>query len=265
MLAAEERQRRLVAEERHKLLLQQDRYLALLSASKAPPAINPQQSLALDVLLAAQAQQQQQRQLAAVNSMVAAAASAPPPSLQTALLQQYAQPKQAPNALEALGTNLRRKQDPYIDVSSLPDPDPTDSSIRRTRGGVSTPFPERLHAMLRDAEKEGKQDIISFYSHGRAFGVHDPKRFLEEIMPKYFKISKWQSFARQLNLYGFIRITSGPDAGGYYHELFLKGRPAFAYHMRRVGVPHGADRRKMKSKQEATVDPDFYSMAPIAK
>lgn len=62
-------------------------------------------------------------------------------------------------------------------------------------------------------------DIVSFYSHGRAFGVHDMERFIEEVMPKYFKQSKWNSFARQLNLYGFMRLASGPDSGGYYHEV----------------------------------------------
>jgi hypothetical protein len=91
-------------------------------------------------------------------------------------------------------------------------------------------------------------------------------------------------------LYGFVRITSGPDAGGYYHELFLRGRPDLCLHMRRVGVPHqGADRRKVKYKNAVmnmqshqqqhnagsggtghaaaaaptTTDPDFYSMKPI--
>lgn len=33
------------------------------------------------------------------------------------------------------------------------------------------------------------------------------------------------SFQRQLNLYGFKRVTSGPDKGSFFHELFLKERP----------------------------------------
>lgn len=167
-----------------------------------------------------------------------------------------------PHALEALGCSLRKKDDPYIDVSALQDPDPKDSFVRRTRGGVSTPFPEKLHQILVDVEKERKTAIISFFSHGRAFAVHDMDQFVSEIMPRYFKHSKWNSFARQLNLYGFIRITHGPDAGGYYHELFLKGRQNLCFHMRRVGVPQGEDRRKLKMKHEAP-DPDFYSMKPL--
>jgi hypothetical protein len=162
-------------------------------------------------------------------------------------------------ALEALGSNLRSKIDPYIDVADVKGPDPEDSTLRRTRGGVSEPFPEKLHRMLEEIDKQGISEVVSFYSHGRAFGVHDMDRFVSEVMPKFFKQSKWNSFARQLNLYGFIRVTSGPDAGGYYHELFLKGRPSLCLHMRRVGVPQGEDRRKFRPKNK-NVEPDFYSM-----
>jgi len=165
--------------------------------------------------------------------------------------------------LEALGSNLRSKTDPYIDVSNMKDPDPEDSALSRTRGGVSEPFPEKLHRMLQEIEKDGISDVVSFFSHGRAFGVHDMERFVADVMPKYFKQSKWNSFARQLNLYGFIRITSGPDTGGYYHELFLKGRPSLSLHMRRVGVPQGEDRRKFRPKNK-NVEPDFYSMKRIS-
>lgn len=171
-------------------------------------------------------------------------------------------------ALEALGSRLRNAVDPYIDVSSIVDePRAEEEDARqgkRTRGGVTEPFPEKLHRVLKEVEAEGKTDVVSFFSHGRAFAVHDMERFVEEIMPRFFKQSKWNSFARQLNLYGFQRLLTGPDAGGYYHELFLKGRPSLAVHMRRVGVPHGKDRRKFKQPQARTLQPDFYAMKKLA-
>jgi len=164
--------------------------------------------------------------------------------------------------LKALGSAMRKKNSMYIDTSSMSDPDPTDLARRRTRGGVTEPFPDKLHRMLVEVEETGKSDIISFFSHGRAFGVHDPERFVKEIMPTYFKQSRLSSFQRQLNLYGFTRISSGPDVGGYYHELFLRGRPALCIHMRRVGVPQGEDRRKLKSGIKKT-EPNFYAMKPV--
>jgi len=167
------------------------------------------------------------------------------------------------STLHALGSNLRKKSDPYIDVSTIDENDiPPEDSVA-PRGGVADPFPQKVHRMLEEVEKEGKSDIVSFYSHGRAFGVHDIDRFVDEILPKYFeRQSKWNSFNRQLNLYGFVRITSGEDIGGYYHELFLKGRPNLCRYMRRVGVPHGEDRRKIRQK-EYDPDPDFYSMRKL--
>jgi hypothetical protein len=45
-------------------------------------------------------------------------------------------------AIKVLGTSLRKKDSPYLDVSRLHDPDVSD---KRTRGGVTEPFPEKLH------------------------------------------------------------------------------------------------------------------------
>lgn len=166
------------------------------------------------------------------------------------------------STLAALGNSMRKKSSPYIDASAMADPPDFDLARRRTRGGVIEPFPEKLHRMLLEVEKDGNGHIISFFPHGRAFGIHDTDQFEEKIMPKYFKQSRLSSFQRQLNLYGFTRIISGPDASGYFHELFLKGRPALCTHMRRVGIPKGVDRRKIKSTPMHKKEPDFYSMRP---
>lgn len=166
------------------------------------------------------------------------------------------------STLAALGNSMRKKSSPYIDASAMADPPEFELARRRTRGGVKEPFPEKLHRMLLEIEKDGNAHIISFFPHGRAFGIHDTDQFEEKIMPKYFKQSRLSSFQRQLNLYGFTRIVSGPDASGYYHELFLKGRPFLCTHMRRVGIPKGVDRRKIKSATLNKKEPDFYSMRP---
>lgn len=104
----------------------------------------------------------------------------------------------------------------------------------------------------------------------------------------FVSIARWQSkvvlpfhsltaYLSNLKLFldGFNRISSGPDEGGYYHELFLRGRPKLTCHMRRVGVsyptvmlPSGvkiprADGRRARKSFFGT-DPDFYAMRPIS-
>ena len=107
---------------------------------------------------------------------------------------------------------------------------------RRMRGGVIEPFPEKLHRLLLEVEAAGRGDVISFVASGRAFAIHKPEKFFKEIVPLYFRQSRLSSFKRQLNLYGFELINTGPARGGYYHELFVKDRPELCRRMRRVAV-----------------------------
>jgi hypothetical protein len=122
--------------------------------------------------------------------------------------------------------------------------------------------------MLREVEETGDADIVSFLPHGRTFLVHDVDQFVQKILQTYFKQSVWNSFTRQLSLYGFRRITSGPDSGAYYHELFLRNRKGLSLHMRRAGVPQKEmDRRKQNATKmisQADTTPDFYSMKTLA-
>jgi hypothetical protein len=166
-------------------------------------------------------------------------------------------------ALGGAGIERKKKNSPYFDASSMEDPDAATLANRRTRGGVTEPFPEKLGRLLRETEERGEADVVSFFPHGRAFAIHHVERFCREVMPRYFKQSRLSSFQRQLNLYGFTRITSGPDTGGYYHELFLKGRPALVIHMRRVGVPKPSGNIRSSRPMHSAAAPDFYSMNPV--
>jgi hypothetical protein len=123
------------------------------------------------------------------------------------------------------------------------------------RGGVTIPFPMKLHAMLDGVLREGLEEWCSWQPHGRAFVVHKPKEFVT-LLPKYFKLTKLASFQRQLNLYGFNRLTRGKDRGAYYHEMFLRGKPFLAHHIQRVKVKGTG----VRARSNPTQEPDFWSM-----
>jgi hypothetical protein len=88
-------------------------------------------------------------------------------------------------------------------------------------------FPHKLYRMLEEAEKNDQEDVLSFSPDGRAFVIHQPSKFMEDIMPRYFKTTRMLSFQHQLHIYGFRRVAKGCDKGGYYHKFFLKGRKEF--------------------------------------
>jgi hypothetical protein len=128
------------------------------------------------------------------------------------------------------------------------------------RGGVTMPFPLKLHEMLENVAAYGCDNVVSWQPHGRCFVVHKPKEF-GELLPSYFKLSKLPSFQRQLNLYGFQRLTKGRDRGGYYHELFLKGKVFLAHSIQRIKVKGTGVRARSNPDQE----PDFWAMPWVSE
>ncbi|KAL3781220.1 hypothetical protein HJC23_003537 [Cyclotella cryptica] len=147
----------------------------------------------------------------------------------------------------------------YHDHSTDPVVDP--SQIKhKAKGGVVVPFPVKLHSMLDAIERDGYAHVVSWQPHGRCFVVHKPKEFVNHIMPKYFKQSKMASFQRQLNLYGFNRLTGGLDKGGYYHELFLRGKVGLAYKINRMRVKGTGVRMPTNPDSE----PNLYALPPVS-
>jgi HSF-type DNA-binding len=147
----------------------------------------------------------------------------------------------------------------YHDHAQDVNTDPKESK-NKPRGGVLVSFPLKLHSLLDKIEADGLDHVISWQPHGRCFVVHDPKKFVDHVMPKYFNQSKFTSFQRQLNLYGFQRLTrGGRDAGGYYHELFLRGKPFLCQHMTRTKIKGTG----FKAASSPNSEPDFWRMPPV--
>jgi len=89
-------------------------------------------------------------------------------------------------------------------------------------------FPQRLYDILSD---ERNAACIGWLPHGQGFIIKNRKRFAAEVLPRYFKQTKYTSFTRKLNRWDFTRVTRGPELGAYYHKFFRRGEPTLCTQM----------------------------------
>eukprot|EP00977_Amphora_coffeiformis_P024916 scaffold17644_cov170-Amphora_coffeaeformis.AAC.4 len=197
-----------------------------------------------DMLQAAQQQQQQQSQqqiqpqvpqgsqlssnpFMAWATVAAAATGSPAPTLPDMSWQQNP-------ATTASSTGTMNPQATSDLLAAITEHTDSPSAKRQKRPYHHESFPAKLHRLLAETEAAEQDDIVSFNAEGTVILIHQPEAFEEEIIPRYFRHSKLSSFKRQLSMYGFTRILEGPDAGGFTHPLFRKGRPDLSKDMERV-------------------------------
>ena len=147
-------------------------------------------------------------------------------------------------------------------------------SVDQTGSNATLKFPEKLFRLISDASKStriyfvsdsGKfqdkkgveaRNIIAWQEHGRSFIIRHQKLFEKYLLGKYFKTTKYRTFQRQLNMYGFKRLTNERERGSYYHEKFLRSFPNLCSMINRIQVKGNG----FKPISIAALEPDFYSM-----
>ncbi|RUS72844.1 hypothetical protein EGW08_019394 [Elysia chlorotica] len=116
------------------------------------------------------------------------------------------------------------------------------STVENSSGNVPA-FLVKLWSLVEDPSTD---ELIHWDTGGTSFHVYDQQRFSREILPLYFKHSNIASFIRQLNMYGFRKVTH-IDQGGlkiekddlqFQHQFFQKGeQDMLQYIKRKVSNP----------------------------
>ncbi|XP_013134956.1 PREDICTED: heat shock factor protein 1 isoform X3 [Papilio polytes] len=154
--------------------------------------------------------------------------------------------------------------------------------------GASVPaFLGKLWKLVNDSETN---NLISWSPGGKTFVIKNQADFARELLPLYYKHNNMASFIRQLNMYGFHKITSVENGGLRYekdeiefsHPCFMRGHAYLLEHIKRkIANPKSivasnesgekillkpelmnkvlADVKQMKGKQES-LDAKFSAM-----
>lgn len=127
-------------------------------------------------------------------------------------------------------------------------------------GGNVPAFLGKLWKLVNDS---ATNNLISWSPGGKTFLIQNQAEFARELLPLYYKHSNMASFIRQLNMYGFHKVTS-VDNGGlkcdkdeieFTHPYFAKGHAYLLENIKRkIAIPKSVvtstDGDKMMLKPE---------------
>lgn len=104
-----------------------------------------------------------------------------------------------------------------------------------SRGQQATSFVRKLFEMVMSEDPT----ILHFQPDGGSFEVKDPRRLETEVLPRYYRHARFQSFVRQLNFYNFKKISKERNTWVYKHECFHRDHPDLLDKLRRKTSLHG--------------------------
>eukprot|EP00531_Pseudo-nitzschia_arenysensis_P015448 CAMPEP_0116138744 /NCGR_PEP_ID=MMETSP0329-20121206/12940_1 /TAXON_ID=697910 /ORGANISM="Pseudo-nitzschia arenysensis, Strain B593" /LENGTH=353 /DNA_ID=CAMNT_0003633737 /DNA_START=33 /DNA_END=1094 /DNA_ORIENTATION=- len=112
--------------------------------------------------------------------------------------------------------------------------------------------------------------VASWSADGKSFVIRDVDSFARDVLPRYFKHSKFASFVRQLNFYSFRKLRADTDdrssvtewpppisrnsskssAVRFAHEYFRRGKPELLHKITRITKSQEPTSSEMKSLKD---------------
>lgn len=93
-------------------------------------------------------------------------------------------------------------------------------------------------SLMEFAEKQNEEEFcVAWLSDGQSFVIRHPDEFTRQVLPKYFKATKFSSFTRKLYRWGFRQVNRGigPDDPIIFgNEFFQREKAELMAKMRSV-------------------------------
>lgn len=105
--------------------------------------------------------------------------------------------------------------------------------------------------MLEYATDSKYRSAVAWNPNGRSFIVLNSDEFMKFVVPQFFKQTKFRSFTRQLNMWGFKNISTA----GWIHENFVRGNTDALKLIQRVHIRGQAHSKRASVSVEAKSKP----------
>ncbi|ESQ52885.1 hypothetical protein EUTSA_v10017795mg [Eutrema salsugineum] len=102
------------------------------------------------------------------------------------------------------------------------------SSVELQPPAIPPPFLVKTYKVVEDPTTD---EVISWNGDGTGFVVWQPAEFARDLLPTLFKHCNFSSFVRQLNTYGFRKVTT--IRWEFSNEMFRKGQRELMCNIRR--------------------------------
>jgi len=130
----------------------------------------------------------------------------------------------------------------------------------KTTKNKAPPFLVKTYMMVSDPLTNAS---VCWNSMGDGFYVSQEHVLAKTVLPRYFRHSNFSSFVRQLNIYGFHKISNKNNVHEFRHRNFRRGRVDLLVSIQRKARSNGTNDRERRNRNHGSFD--SISSSPQSK